>query len=610
MLAALDTESAEDYREALALLNDTIEKRRRRALRGDTIIVTGTRVSSNSAITNNQVEGVDEGDIIKQIGNHLVVLRRGRLLSFDLGAAPGAIRAIDYIDAELPMESARHEDEYDAWYDEIVVHGDTIVLVGFSYDYGGAVIRRFRLDGEGRFQRLEATLIESGDYFDSSNYATRVIGNTLSLYLPRQFVDSSPELAVRPIVNGEILDPTSVFEDTAYGALQWSRYMLRHSVLFCPLDAPTFSCEATSILGPRASSYYVSVDYVYLWLSAGDWAYDFLDMSNGEIRRLATQMNEYEPDHDEISVLYRIPLDGSAPEVVQSRGSPANQFSFDETNSGVRVFVTEDDFSVPERYQSRLAWLDIPHELFSETLEPLPEAYRHEIDVVEEYVGDSRFIGQNLLYAEMVVETAPESDISWRLWIKRLDRDLPATMLPFDDARIERIEPLGPHAVVIAEYDDSLTASTIRLGDVATLATTMQLQHASQGDTRSHGFNYRFSDESGGVFALPVFDVPEGKDPRRADWYNGYSLAMHFVGVAPDLGTFTAGRLISDASISEPDDDCNISCYDWYGAARPFFIGDRVFALVDYELIEATGAPFTVTEIARANALSVLARQD
>jgi hypothetical protein len=33
-------------------------------------------------------------------------------------------------------------------------------------------------------------------------------------------------------------------------------------------------------------------------------------------------------------------------------------------------------------------------------------------------------------------------------------------------------------------------------------------------------------------------------------------------------------------------DDCRASCIDWYGNARPIFIGERVFALLGYELVE------------------------
>ena len=42
---------------------------------------------TNEEITNNQEEGVDEGGIVKNIGDHLVVLRNGWLYAVDVGQA-------------------------------------------------------------------------------------------------------------------------------------------------------------------------------------------------------------------------------------------------------------------------------------------------------------------------------------------------------------------------------------------------------------------------------------------------------------------------------------------------------------------------------------------
>lgn len=41
------------------------------------------------------------------------------------------------------------------------------------------------------------------------------------------------------------------------------------------------------------------------------------------------------------------------------------------------------------------------------------------------------------------------------------------------------------------------------------------------------------------------------------------------------------------AAPGKPQDDaCQASCVDWYGNVRPILIGDRVYALMGYELIE------------------------
>jgi hypothetical protein len=49
------------------------------------------------------------------------------------------------------------------------------------------------------------------------------------------------------------------------------------------------------------------------------------------------------------------------------------------------------------------------------------------------------------------------------------------------------------------------------------------------------------------------------------------------------------------------DDGCQASCVDWYGNARPIFLGDRVFALLGYELVEGQLADGAIREIGRVD---------
>ena len=60
------------------------------------------------SITNNQERGVDEGDIIKRFGQFLILLRKGRLYSLDVGLEPGdPIRPVDRLNV-FPYDYA-HE---------------------------------------------------------------------------------------------------------------------------------------------------------------------------------------------------------------------------------------------------------------------------------------------------------------------------------------------------------------------------------------------------------------------------------------------------------------------------------------------------------------------
>lgn len=64
----------------------------------DAVQVAGS--ASGDSITNNQVQGVDEGDIVKRAGDVLVVLRRGRLFTVRVGG--DALQPVASVDAFGP----------------------------------------------------------------------------------------------------------------------------------------------------------------------------------------------------------------------------------------------------------------------------------------------------------------------------------------------------------------------------------------------------------------------------------------------------------------------------------------------------------------------------
>ena len=106
-----------------------------------------------------------------------------------------------------------------------------------------------------------------------------------------------------------------------------------------------------------------------------------------------------------------------------------------------------------------------------------------------------------------------------------------------------------------------------------------------QGDHRTHGFFYRPSDEFQGVVGLPVLS-------------SGGASVMFLKNNR--LRLTSLGKLDSKAS-SRIDDACKASCVDWYGNARPIFIGDRAYALMGYELVEGRFVNGKVREQRRVN---------
>src|SRR5215813_11263202 len=129
------------------------------------------------SVTNTQHAGVDEGGIVKVHGDHLVVLRRGRLFTVAIG--DGALKPVSAVNAFGP-----DLDPSGTWYDEMLVSGNTIAVIGFSYNRGGTEIGLFDVDAQGKLAYRATYHLRSNDYYSSRNYASRLIGDKLIFYTP------------------------------------------------------------------------------------------------------------------------------------------------------------------------------------------------------------------------------------------------------------------------------------------------------------------------------------------------------------------------------------------------------------------------------------------
>src|SRR2546421_7845109 len=99
-------------------------------------------VAENAAdsVTNVQHAGVDEGGIVKLHGEHLVILRRGRLFTVEVRD----LKPVSALDAFGPDIDPRG-----AWYDEMLIWQDTVIVIGYSYARGGTEVALFDLSGAG-----------------------------------------------------------------------------------------------------------------------------------------------------------------------------------------------------------------------------------------------------------------------------------------------------------------------------------------------------------------------------------------------------------------------------------------------------------------------------
>jgi len=543
------------------------------------IVVTAAKAPS---ITNTQEAGVDEGGIVKQRGDILIVLHRGRL--FTLSIAGGGMRQVDRINAFPPGVTGE-----DDWYDEMLVHGDRVIVIGYSYDRGGTEINRFRIDDTGHLRFEDSYQLRSNDYYSSSNYASRLIGDTLIFYTPLNLQWKRDPLEVLPGMRRWRGAENTPFRRIARAnqvyipsSLQTGRHAeidTLHTLTRCSLSTPEMRCNSVGVLGASSRSFYVSPTAMYLWISDA-W-------TRRSERRGAR------------GFLYRLPLGTAEPAAIGVRGSPVDQFSFQERGSRLNVVVRNDGGGDamwrPEVSEGAAALARIPIASIGDGSAELPlRSYRPLPGVDEEYWGfHNRFVGDALIYGISDYDEGKGRDRRGVVHVVPVAGG-PIASLPLEQS-VDRIDQIGRDGIVIGgTRGDGLGFTTVELppGSPPRLGDRFILPKAREAESRSQAFFYapdpRVADGASGTIGLPVRS--EDDDLAGAVVYLDRS----------DRKLSRAGELTSRDE-SDDDDGCTASCVDWYGNMRPIFTGGRVFALMGYELVEGAVRNGRIREVGRLN---------
>ena len=545
---------------------------------------------SSTGITNVQEAGVDEGGIVKSRGDLLVILRRGRL--FTVSTAGGGLRAVDSIEAYPPGV-----DPSEDWYDEMLLAEDRVVVIGFSYGRGGTEVNRFRIDSEGRLSFEDSHHIRANDYYSSRNYASRLIGSRLVLYTPLAVNWDGDPLASLPGVRAWQGNAQAPFKRIAAAEDIHVPPALRrrgasvdtvHSLISCDLLAPELACSATGVLGPWSRSFYVSPRAVYLWLS-DPWEYDER-RSGGP------------------AWVYRLPLDGSAPGAVRARGQPVDQFSFREDagdgvlNVLVRSEGEGDAMWAPERPAGSVALARIPLGAFGDGARELPKDRYRSLPTPEGngYAVQNRFVGDWLLYGLGRNWESPGGDAGVVTAAPVRGGAAVTLRLPHS---IDRIEALGPDALVAGGSGADLMLTSVELGAAPRVGDRHVRPNASEAETRSHAFFFKpdAPGSASGLMGLPVSRSARAAAGQLVE----NSAAVVFLRRAERA--FSPLGELEARPFRRSDDGCRASCMDWYGNARPIFMGQRVFALMGYELVEGTVRDGAVREVERVDFRPVVA---
>jgi Beta propeller domain len=551
----------------------------------ESIVTTGAR--AEPSITNSQHAEVDEGGIVKQHGDHLVILRRGRLFTVDVSGP--RLHPVSSINAYAPGA-----DPSGTWYDEMLVSDNKVVVIGYSYERGGTEVGVFTINDNGGLRYQATYHFRSFDYYSSRNYASRLIGSKLILYAPVSLVSHTDEpLDVLPAMRKWHAGDDAKDEDPVFKPIATARRIYRspfskptpdsilHSVTVCNLARVELECQATGVMGDWGRVFYVSPKAMYVW------ATNEASSANAE---------------GTSSTLYRLPLDGSEPGAIGVSGEPVDQFSFDETRDGylnvlVRSESGGDAMWNAERSAGAVALLRLATRLFVRGPQVAPASAYRELPRPQagpQGAFHNRFVGKFLLYGvgegwfdEKVHDT--------RVFVVHVASGrVKELTLPHG---VDRIEEMGSSALVVGTSGDDLHFSGVRLSssDAPSLLQHHVLANASQGELRSQGFFYKPDGRGGGVLGLPV------RNPAAPGYEHLFEESAGIVFLRNHAAKFQELGQLRAHDESAQDDSCAASCVDWYGNSRPVFIDDRIFALLGYEIVEGTLRRGEIRELRRAS---------
>lgn len=289
--------------------------------------------SADYSETNVQVEGVDEGDIVKTDGEYLYIVRNQEIRIVDATPA-NSLRSVATIMVDDQSFSPT----------DLYIEGDRLVVIGSMWDPGSPVYRSMAesMIWQPNYNRSYTTVriydvsdpsnpkLSRTVSFEGSSLSTRRIGDKLYVV-----VNQSPRYWGGPIPLGAAVKETDLVPivkdsakgDTAMAAVPCNDVMILPRVPspsylivgVVPLNTPTGEVQRTAILG-NGENLYASLDNLYV--AATDWQYAW--------------NNAAENTSQQRTRLYRFAFtsDGATFQAQgQVPGRILNQFSMDEHGS-------------------------------------------------------------------------------------------------------------------------------------------------------------------------------------------------------------------------------------------------------------------------------------
>ncbi|MEM9864804.1 MAG: beta-propeller domain-containing protein [Myxococcota bacterium] len=538
--------------------------------------------ASNTGVTTTQIAGIDEGDIVKAMGRHVLVLRRGVLYAVDTDTLEVTGRT-----------NVMPDEEAGGWIDELLVHAPTrrAVVVGFVDGPDGqmsTLMHLFNVNEEGVISRGDAIYLRSDDYYSGENYATRLLGNNLMLYSLHQLRDEvrfepdefygmeADEIATMRAQNRWDATLPAIRNERGRFQATWSprriykraqgRARTLHAVTRCDLSRTPVPCTTQGVLEDGYAQLFVSPSAAYLWVEEPTLIHEPSDdASEAAWEAYDARFQELES----VSALYRFPHGRQRVEVAMARGSLASMMHLAEFDGHLHALVgwsgdgieeDEDaDFHPSDAALLRFNLRSFGTPLRRSDVRRLPSGTP----------GVGRWSGRRIVYGAgnaVVVHDAATNE-SWRV----------------EGETTTRVDPIEGGVLVTLSAED-IQYLSVDLQGPPRAHERRRLVGATGGETRTHGFFFLPSGPGAGTFGVPIVRGARGQSRAAIAFF-------HMDGFETSLaGTIKA---------NDVDVPCTQSCVDWYGNARPVFWRNRIFALMGSEIVEAQRSGTELVEARR-----------
>jgi Beta propeller domain len=553
--------------------------------------------ATNPEITNNQNAGVDEGGIVKQIGPYLLALQDGRIFSVDTRGTSGKITLADRLNVYTdPQEGA--------WYDEMLVQGDRVLITAYSYQAQATAISVFRIDmATGKLSRDGIFYVSSQDYYSSENYATRIVGDKLVLHITSGLMPSwsderAPAIWVGPRQSGASR-PRGVPLITAenlYRPIDEVSSPMVQTIVICPLgktQTKDLSCQSQSFIGPRGSELLVTSTDVFLWNGSDYWESDAVPIVEDDWKTRCSSLPTSNFETARSANVFRVPIDGGKPSFAPVRGRPSNQFAMEVQDQKFFMLSRWADEACEARSfegRAQLALTTIPLTQFDDA----PGQIRQ--TSVTALPGDMPSPEVRFMEGWMVYHGVGQSIIVPAGQLTRVEPNAPTTLFAAPLARptatlstavphgLNRLQPMAGGMLAIGQSGPrNLSMSWLNPADAFKPSSTFTLQGRVESEGRSHAFSATQLNDGRSLMGLPTIDYDDGqiRDVARTTSSNLSFFAMSTSGVFSQAGDIAMARAKPNESYK-----CEVSCVDWYGNSRAIFTGGRIFALMGTQIVE------------------------